>query len=313
MNKPRDFTDTLRQNTEAEIARIAAYAQGEVGVVARHLGNGLELAVAVDDHYPPASAVKMPLAAKLLDMVDRGDIKLSDMIEVRESEMNPAGPLGDEFPHAGIALSVANLLEITITRSCNTATDVLFRVVGGPAKVTEYLKRVGIDDFSVQRTMRVALGVLHEIPLPPDNVSMRDFLRTQSHEVLDARNRTHANYQHDQRDLAKPTAMLELLTRIWNGELLKPATRQLLLEIMSRTKTGDNRFRARLPQGVPFASKSGSGAGTAVDVGYVTLPLNRGTVAAGVFVKCSPLTMAEREAVVADIGRLVYDYYMIAG
>jgi beta-lactamase class A len=304
--------DPLRKSAEAEIARLGALSKGQVGVTATHLGNGMSLAVADDAMYPPCSTVKMPLAAALLDKVDRGELKLGDLVEVRESEMNPVG-IADDYPHPGVALSVANLLEATITRSCNTCTDVLFRLVGGPAGVMAYLDRVGLREFSIERTMRVALGVLHELPLPPDDVSMREFLGRQPFEVLDARNRPNAEFHHDQRDMCTPRAMQSLLERIWKGELLRPETRDLLLGCMSRTITGEHRIRARLPPGMKFASKSGSGAGAAVDVGYLTLPADRGTVALTAFVMGSPLTMAEREAVLADIGRLIGDYFTLAG
>lgn len=311
MNLPQDALSILKRNAEAELSRLGAYAKGQVGVAAKHLGNCMSVAVGDDGMYPPCSAVKMPLAVALLDKVDRGELKLTDTVEVRDAEMNPVG-IGEDFPYPGVALSVANLLEATITRSCNTSTDVLFRLVGGPAQVQAYLQRIGIGDFNVARTMRVALGVLHEIPLPPDDVSMRAYLRGQPQEVLDARNRPNADFHHDQRDLCTPRAMLSLLVRLWKGDLLQPETRKLLLDVMSRTSTGVNRIRARLPQGVPFASKSGSGAGAAVDVGFLTLPEGRGTVALGAFVMGSPLTMAEREAVLADMGRLLYDYFVLA-
>lgn len=279
-------------------------------MTATHLGTGTRLAVADDTMYPPCSTVKMPLALTLLDKVDRGELALDALVEVRASEMNPVG-IGDDFPHPGVALSVANLLEGTITRSCNTSTDVLFRLLGGPPSVMAYLDRVGLREFNIERSMRVALCVLHELPMPPDAVSMREFLRGQSHEVLDARNRTNADFHHDQRDMCTPRAMQSLLERLWHGELLRPTTRKLLLEIMSRTVTGEQRIRGRLPIGTSFAGKSGSGAGAAVEVGYLTLPEGRGTVALTAFVMASPATMAEREAVLADIGRLLADYFIL--
>ena len=303
--------ERLRRNAEAEIARIAAYAGGETGVAACHPGSGLVLTVADASMYPPASTIKMPIALALLDRIDRGELHLTDVIEVLPGEMNPAGPIGEEFLHPGVSLSLLNLLEPMITRSCNTATDVLFRVLGGPEQVQAYLQRVGISEFEVKRTMRESLCVLHEIPLPPPDVSMVQALRAQPHDVLDARNRTNADFHHDQRDHATPRAMLSLLTRLWQGELLQPQSRNLLLEIMSRTTTGAARVRTGLPPGVLFASKSGSGAGTAVEVGYLTLPQARGTVALAIFVKSSPLTMGEREAVIAEIGRVIYDYFVI--
>lgn len=303
--------ERLEQNAQAELRRIGAYVKGSVGVAAQHMETGRMLCVDHLDRYPLASSVKMAIALRLLDMVDRGEVRLDQMIEVGHAEMNSYGPIGDEFFYPGVALSVMNLLEPMITRSCNTATDVLFRVCGGPAAVQAHLRRIGIDAFEVQRTMREALCVLHEIPLPPPDVSERDVMRHQPFEVLDARNRTNADFHHEQRDHATPDAMLALLRKLWRAEGVSEAARRILLDVMSRTSTSVDRVEARLPRGVPFASKGGSGAGTAVDVGYLTLPQGRGTVALAIFIKGSPLDMPSRNRTIADLARLAYDWFVL--
>ena len=45
--------------------------------------------------------------------------------------------LAETFPHRGLQLSVANLIEVMITESDNTATDVSMGLAGGPAAVTK--------------------------------------------------------------------------------------------------------------------------------------------------------------------------------
>jgi beta-lactamase class A len=210
-----------------------------------------------------------------------------------------------------VSLSVINHIEGMITRSCNTSTDVLFRVAGGTKAVADYLDRLGVKDFECTRTMREALCVLHELPLPPADVSVVEMLRGQPHEVLDARNRTNAEFHHDQRDHATPAAMMELLRRLWEADGVSGKSRQILLDIMARTVTSVERVEARLQAGIPFASKGGSGAGAAVDVGFLTLPDGRGTLGLAIFVKASPLEMAARNRIIADIARLVSDYFII--
>lgn len=313
MQASRADADIFQPSLEAEILRIAAYSRGEVGVAVRHMESGRAFTVNDDRTYPLASSVKMATALAIFDMVDRGELSLSQMVDVEMREMNPFGPggLGDQFFHPGVSLSVYNHLEGMITRSCNTSTDVLFRVAGGTKAVAAYLKRLGIEDFECTRTMREALCVLHELPLPPDDVSVVEHLRGQPREVLDARNRPNAAFHHDRRDHARPSAMLELLRRLWEADGVSEATRRTLVEIMSRTVTAVDRVEARLPCGIPFASKGGSGAGTAVDVGYLTLPEGRGTLALAVFIKASPLDMAARNRIIADIARLVADYFII--
>ncbi|MFT3816784.1 MAG: serine hydrolase [Rubrivivax sp.] len=303
--------DGLQRSAQAELRRIGAYVKGAVGVAAQHMESGQMLSVDHLDRYPLASSVKMAIALRLLDLMDRGEVRLDQMVDVGHAEMNSYGPIGDEFFYPGVALSVMNLLEPMITRSCNTATDVLFRVCGGAPAVQAHLRRIGIDDFEVTRTMREALCVLHEIPLPPPDVSERDIMRHQPFEVLDARNRTNAEFHHEQRDHATPAAMLMLLRKLWQADGVSAEARRVLLDVMSRTSTSVDRVQARLPRGVPFASKGGSGAGTAVDVGYLTLPEGRGTVALAIFIKGSPLDMASRNRTIADLARLVYDWFVL--
>lgn len=306
-------TEIFLPNLLTEITRIGARALGEVGIAALHLESGRSLLLNDEQRFPPGSCVKVPIALAVLDRVDRGELALDDMIEVRAAEMNPMAPggLGEQFVRPGIALSVFNHLEGMITRSCNTSTDVLFRVVGGPPAVGAWLARTGIRDFDVSRTMRYALAVMHDVALPPDDVSMADALRNAPAEVLDARNSTTARFQHEKRDHARPSAMLDVLRRIFQADGVSADGRKTMLDIMARTITSDERIRARLQPGLPFASKTGSGAGTAVDVGFLTLPQGRGTLALAIFIKASRADMATRNEVIADIARLIADYYII--
>src|SRR5580704_6531459 len=142
---------TLRAAAETEIARIAGYAQGVVGVAALHLESGRTLAHNDAEPFPMASTVKVPIAVTVLDMVDRGDLALDTIVAVEPAEMNPSSPIADEFRYPGVSLSLVNLLEPMITRSDNTATDVMFRVVGGPAAVERHMRALGIAEISITR------------------------------------------------------------------------------------------------------------------------------------------------------------------
>jgi beta-lactamase class A len=306
--------DFLRANAEAEIRRIAAYCQGELGIAARHLGTGAELSVQGDVPFPMASTIKMTLVLTILDLSRRGRLAMTEMVTIEPGEMTPLGPLGGEFPHGGIALSVLNLLQATVTRSDNTATDVLFRIAGGTAAVQAHMHAIGLYDISVKRTMREALCVMHEIPLPLPGISMRDALRDLPPDQHNARSRASGpdtDYGHPNRDHATPQAMLALLARLWASEGIEPAARNTVLAMMARTSTGATRIRARLPAGIGVAHKTGSGTGTANDLGFLTLPEGRGTVALVAYVKGSPLPVEARDAVLADAARLVLDYFLL--
>ncbi len=83
-----------------------------------------------------------------------------DMVVVVETA------LAETFPHPGIQLSVANLMEVMITESDNTATDVSMGLAGGPAAVTKNLRRLGITDFRVDRLTTEILRDFYGLPVP---------------------------------------------------------------------------------------------------------------------------------------------------
>jgi beta-lactamase class A len=305
----------LRAGAEAELARIAGYAEGAVGVAALHLESGRALACNDAEAFPMASTVKVPIAVTILDMVDRGTLGLATQLAVEPADLCPSSSITEAFPHPGVALSVHNLLEIMITRSDNSATDVMFRAAGGPAAVERHMRSLGITEIRINRTVRELLLVLFGVPDPGPGASLLGWMRTLDAKQLAAlQARAQAPnpvYSDDPRDQATPRAMLEVLRRIAVADGVSAAARGVLLPIMDRTTTGLRRIRGRLPPGVPVADKTGSAAGTTNDAGIITLPGGRGRVALVVYVKASALPAAGREDIISDIARTVYDYFVI--
>ena len=106
--------------------------------------------------------------------------------------------------------------------------------------------------------------------------------------------------------------MLGLLCKIWLAEGISNSARSTLLPMMERSTTGPKRIRGRLPAGTIVAGKTGTLAGTVNDVGFMTLPDGKGHIALVVFVKGSDAPPGTRETVIADIARLLYDYFLIS-
>jgi beta-lactamase class A len=79
---------------------------------------------------------------------------------------------------------------------------------------------------------------------------------------------------------------------------------------MERNTTGKARIRGRLPDGTVVAEKTGTIGGSLNNVGVITLPGNAGNVIVAVFIKRSPKPFEDRERVIADVSRAVYDYYL---
>ena len=300
----------------AEIERIGIVARGTVGVAAVHLESGRSVEYRANEFFPMASAVKVAVAARILDMADRGQLSLAAPIPVEASEMTPDGPLAETRWRAGLAYSADELLDVMITRSDNTATDVLYRVAGGPAAVGSYLQGLGLKDIRPARYIRELLRDVLLIPVPASpKTSLADQFKKMSPKQADERRarayRASAAYDADPRDQATPAAMLQLLRKIRLEEGISGTARETLISLMESNKTGLRRIRGRLPAGTIVADKTGTLAGTVNDVGFITLPDGKGTVALAVFIKGSEAPPVAREAVIADIARLLYDYYLL--
>jgi beta-lactamase class A len=301
----------------AEIGRIGKAAKGTVGVAAIHLETGRRVVFHADESFPMASTVKVAVAAKILDMADKGQINLASPITVERSELAPDGPLGDIHWRPGLSFSASDLLEPMITKSDNTSTDILYRAAGGPPAVHAYLQALGLTEIYPARTISELLRDVLSIPAPASStISLADqFRRMPPRQAAERRAKAYrANpaYDADPRDQATPTAMLGLLCKIWLEDGISGSARSMLLPMMERSKTGLKRIRGRLPAGTVVADKTGTLAGSVNDVGFITLPDGKGHMAMVVFVKGSDAPPGTRETVIADIARLVYDYFLIS-
>jgi beta-lactamase class A len=116
----------------------------------------------------------------------------------------------------------------------------------------------------------------------------------------------------EDRDSAEPRALVALLRMLADRSPLSPEHTQLLLGWMTASHTGDRRIKALLPAGTVVADKTGtSGTGRPVanatnDAALITLPDGR-RLALVVMVADSAAPAAERERVIAEIGKAVYD------
>jgi beta-lactamase class A len=66
----------------SEIERIAEATRGEVGIASRHVESGWEFVRNPDYRFHMASVGKLPVARHLLSLVDRGEVKLDQLIEI---------------------------------------------------------------------------------------------------------------------------------------------------------------------------------------------------------------------------------------
>ena len=248
----------------------------------------------------------------MLDRVDKGQLKLTDLIDL-PPEMMVAGnnAIAESYIHPGIQLSVANLIEVMITESDNTATDVSLELAGGPKAVTKKLRSIGITE---QRVDRYCSELLKDFYGLQDKASVSPSVVAEAiakdPTLLVQMTKPNSEFEKDPRDQSTPKAMLELLLAIDSAKVLSENSRAFLLATMSRTYTGKDRLRGLLPKGTPVAHKTGTIGGVANDVGFITLPDGR-RFAIAVYTKSSTTPVADQDRAIAEVSRTLYDFYYL--
>jgi len=271
-----------RQRLVESFARLAQQTDGTTGVAVQRIGGGDVMMLNAGTGFPMASTFKISVAGAIFSMIDSGKLTLDHMITVDPALIVQSDGIADQMPHPGVSLSVHNLLELMLTRSDNTATNVLSETVGGPAAVTAWLRSIGISGgMQVDRDTRRVRA---------------DGTRF---DIVTTNNST-------------PEAMLKLLLTIRAGKAISAASTKTLIEIMERCHTGEARLKGLLPLGTVVAHKTGSLQDVSNDVGFVTLP-NGNQFAIAVFVKGDTKGPQVRDRIIADIARASYDYFLLLG
>jgi beta-lactamase class A len=278
VRQPQSFDAIYASSFEQRIAELANPARGRIGVAAIDLVTGEEVMVLGDQLFPMASTSKVAVAATYLEMVEQGRFSLSSEFPL----MMPIASAKYSSPKApvrpGQYMPAIDLLEIMITRSSNPATDALLAAVGGPAPVNDWMRRQGINDFSINRDIATLV---------------RD-------------DGQHDPARHiDSRDAATPRAMVRLLAGLYRGEFLSDQSRQVLLGAMSRTVTGKRRIPAHIPLEARVSHKTGSLNNTSSDIGIIEMPDGR-AIAVAIYVTGQGTKLA-REERIAAIARALYD------
>src|SRR5262245_7947841 len=160
-----------------------------------------------------SSVYKVPIAFQVLSRVDKGELDLNTLIEVKQSDLHPGtGNLTPLFNKPGVVLSIRNLLELMLIISDNSAADILLKSAGGPKAVTSRMREVGIHSIDVNRPLIYMFADLDGIRLPPENEwTPETYDRIADAAPAATKKAAAAKFVLDERDTATPDAMVSLL------------------------------------------------------------------------------------------------------
>jgi beta-lactamase class A len=242
---------------------------GRIGVSAFDTHSGKRISWRANERFAMCSTFKVALAAAVLKRIDDDTLSPSHILTF--DPMNILSSSRASAQHADGRISVIEACEGVLTVSDNTAANALLALIGGPAAMTEFFRRL---DDKVTRLDR------YEMEL-------------------------NSNIEGDIRDTTTPSAMLRTLETILLGNVLRERSRKQLTEWMLNEQNGKSRIRAGVPALWPVANKPGTSAGGAVhDIGIVW-PSGAQPIMLAVYTNAPNAPIATSEDAIAQIAASV--------
>jgi beta-lactamase class A len=227
------------------------------------------------------SVYKFHLALAVLNRVDKGELSLDQPIVLKERDLlqETWSPISDKYK-AGDTLLLSEVIRYTVSLSDNSGCDILFRLLGGPSDVNDYIHSTGVTDVAITST---------------EEVMQKD-------------------WEEQFKNWTTPAAAVKLLNLFYKKQILSAESFNYLWNVMVKTETGAKRLKGLLPEGTIVAHKTGtSGMNDNIiaavnDIGIVTLPDNR-SYAIALFVSESKEGYDGSETIIAEVSKKVWDYF----
>lgn len=284
----------------SNIDRALSQIRGRIGIAAKQLDSLECLNHCAGESFFTASTFKVPILAEIYRAIDEGRIFPDERLELRDELRAPGSGVLKKM-ETGLRLTIKDLVMLMIIISDNTATDMLYGLIG----------RTGLDkamvDFGLTST-RLPMScreLLYSVcgvetdDITTGNIQVTDMLKSENI-VLDseALSENHGN-------ISSPRDMIHILEIIYTGSMHSQESRVAMMDILS-----SQQLRTIIPYALPastyVAHKTGGFPSVRCDVGIVLSPSGPYTVA---IMAKEVIDMRSIDRSLADISRAIYDIF----
>ncbi|MHC5797091.1 class A beta-lactamase [Lacisediminihabitans sp. FW035] len=228
----RTTTPATVEATSAAFKDLEEHYDARLGVFAIDTGSGNTVRFRADERFAYASTHKVLSAGAILRESNLED--LDQVVRYTQADLVAYSPITEKHVETGMPLR--NVIAAALQYSDNTAANLMFRQLGGPAALGKTLIEIG------DRTTLVAR------------------VEPELNEATPG----------DPRDTTTPRAIGSDLRKFALGSALPKAKRAILTEWLRGNTTGANLIRAGVPSDWTVGDKTGSGGyGTRNDIAIV--------------------------------------------
>lgn len=254
---------------ENDIKKELNSFKGRAGIIVKDLSTGWEILINQDSLFRSGSLVKIPIMAVCFSAVNEDKLKLNETLTLKAThKVLGSGRLKDTPP--GTELTIAELIELMIQDSDNTATNMLIERLGF-GYLNDCFKKLSLKDTNISRRM------------------------------MDFKSR-----KEGKENFTSASDLAYLLEEIYNERLIKKIYSQMCLEFLKGQKIRD-RIPAKLPKYTVVAHKTGLERGICHDAGIVFGP--KGDFLIVVLTRHTHKSAKLAKAFIREIASRTYNYY----
>ncbi|WP_261886321.1 class A beta-lactamase [Vibrio pomeroyi] len=267
---------SLSHSLEAKsIAQIESRVSERIGVAVYDSATEQTWSYKGDERFPMMSTFKTLACANLLYDHENEGLDLESNVGVKSDELIAWSPVTKAF--VGKEISLRDACAATMEMSDNTAANIVLGSIGGPNGLTEFLRSMG---DSKTRLDHIEPDLNHARP-------------------------------GDERDTTTPKTMVKTLNELVYGNVLSEESRVQLNNWMMDNKVSDGMIRSILPDGWKIADRSGAGAYGSRAITAIVWSETRAPLIISISLTETELTIPERDAVINEIGELIFDEYHV--
>jgi beta-lactamase class A len=266
--------EKANQPATEQIAAIERDIGGQIGVAVFDTASGRGVEYHATDRFPLCSTFKFLAAAAVLQRIDQRQEHLDRRIPYTAVDLLEWAPITREHLREG-SMTLDALCAAAIEYSDNTAGNLLLQTIGGPARLTDYVRSLG---DSVTRLDRVE---------PDLNSAIKG----------------------DERDTTSPAAMVSDLNALLLEDRLSPESRERLTNWLVANTTGAKRLRSGLPPTWRVGDKTGTGDNGAVGDIAIAWPPNRAPILIAVYLTDSTASAEALNEAFVETARVIAERF----
>jgi beta-lactamase class A len=232
-----------RREILQRLTQLCDHFSGQLGIAARHLGTGEELAVHAEASFPTASSIKIAVLIELYRRAQVGELALSERLRYTPGDRTLGSGILSDMDD-GLEPTLRDLAVLMMSISDNTATNMLIDRLG-KEQINATLRAAGAPRIELRN--RIDFDLIRQ--------------------------------SNDNLAVGTPADFVRLLAALWEGRILEPKHRDGVLRIMRIQKYIEpirrylpfNPYAAEFgePQELWVASKTGGLSGVRCESGLV--------------------------------------------